>query len=302
MVDPTTLLAVVMTLGAALAIASQNLFIRMGTDEGNANEAVVVVIGVNVVVLLPLVGVAYYPEYGLTYVSGIWFMAAGLVGTLLGRLLTYTSINRIGASRTTPIVAAWALTSTVFGILLLDEQLTVLHLAGILLVMGGIIAIAWETNNENPDDLAKSELLIGLVIPLGAAFAYGLEPVFAKFAFEEGTPAPVGLVVKTSAAILGFTLYLRSRNSLPDRSMLRNGGMRWFLLAGIANTLFLLGYYGALEIAPVSIVTPIVITNTLWVVLLSAVFMPDRLERVTWKLVAASVAVIAGVLIITVNG
>lgn len=302
MVDLTTLVAVLVTLVAALGVAGQNLFVRKGTAGGRASDAVVVVIAVNVLVLLPSVAILYYPDYGLTPVSWLSFAAAGMVGTLLGRILSYTSIEKIGASRTAPIVAAWALVSTAFGVIFLDETLSPIHAVGIALVVAGIVVIAWETNHENPDGLSRRELSIGLLIPFAAAFAYGLEPIFAKFGFAEGTPAPVGLVVKTVAAILGLTLYLRLRNNLPDREVLRSNDMRWFVLAGLSNTLFLVGYYVALEIAPVSIVTPIIITNTLFVVVLSALFMPKHLERVTWKLAVAATAVVAGVGIITAFG
>ncbi|WP_313696225.1 DMT family transporter [Halorarum halobium] len=302
MVDVTTLVAVLVSLVAALGIAAQNLFVRKGTDEGRATDAVVVVIAVNVLVLLPSVAVLYYPDYGLTPVSWLSFAAAGMVGTMLGRILSYTSIERIGASRTAPIVAAWALVSTVAGVVFLDEALSAIHAVGIALVVVGIVVIAWETNHENPDDLSRRELSLGLLIPVAAAVAYGMEPVFAKFGFAAGTPAPVGLVVKTVAAILGLVLYLRFRGGLPARSTFRSADMRWFVLAGLSNTLFLVGYYVALEIAPVSVVTPVIITNTLFVVVLSSLFMPSRLERVTWKLGVAATGVVVGIGVITAFG
>ncbi|MFC4440395.1 MULTISPECIES: hypothetical protein [Natrialbaceae] len=51
-----------------------------------------------------------------------------------------------------------------------------------------------------------------------------------------------------------------------------------------------------------SIVAPIVITNTLFVILLSILFMPTRLEKVTWRLVAAATVVFVGVFLITLFG
>lgn len=302
MVELTHVVAILLALGAAIASASQNLFVRIGTDRGNVHDAVIIVMVTNAVVLLPVVGVVYYPDYGLTRVSWLSFIAAGILGTLLGRLCMYTSIERIGASRTAPIVASWALISSVLGVLLLGESLAPIRALGIVLIVSGVTAIAWETSRENPEDLSRDELLVGLSIPFGSALAFGWEPIFANFGFTQGTPAPVGLVVKTVFATLGFSLYLRWRNALPDRSVVRANDTRWFVLAGIASTLFLLGYYIALEIAPVSVVVPIIVTNTLFVVLLSAIFMPKRLERVTWRLATAAVVVVGGVAVITVSG
>lgn len=301
MVELTHVVAILFSLGAAVAAASNQLFVRIGTEEGEAYDAVFVVMVVNLVVLVPLVLLFYYPEYGLTRRSWLSFMAAGVLGTLLGRLFLYSSIDRIGASRTSPIVSSNALVATILGVVVLGESLSLIHAVGIVLIVGGVAAIAWETSHENPDDLSRRELAIGLSIPVGAALAFGWEPIYANFGFAEGTPAPVGLVVKTVAATLGFTAYLRWRNALPDPAVFYTSNIRWFVLAGIANTLFLLGYYAALAIAPVNVVVPIIITQTLFVVVLSALVMPERLERVTWKLVAAAMTVVAGALIVTLS-
>ena len=271
----------------------------MGTEEGKAHEAVFVVMITNVVLLVPIVAIAYYPDYGLTVGSGLSFVAAGLLGTLFGRAFLYKSIRRIGASRTSPIVAAQALVATVLGVVLLREQLTVLHGLGVFLIVSGVAGISWETTRENPDDLPTRELAIGLLLPIIAAVAYGIEPIFATFGLREGTPAPVGLVMKTLAATVGFTIYLRWRNELPGLDD-RSTNTRWFVGAGICNTLFLFGYYVALSIAPVSVVVPILIIYPVFVVALSAIFMPQRLERVTWRLATLAVIVVAGVLAVTV--
>lgn len=302
MVDVTNLLAVGVSFGAAIVAASQSLFVRMGTDEGRAFDAVIVVMLFNLAVLVPVVGVLYYPHYRLTVVSVLSFVGAGIGGTLLGRVFLYTSIGEIGASRTAPIVASRALISTLLGIAFLGESLLPIHGLGIVLVVAGIAVIAWETGQESRAGSSRRESLTSLAVPLGAALAYGWEPIFANFGFAEGTPAPVGLTLKTVAATAGFTLYLRWRGSLPTLSDIDARSLRWYLLAGVANTVFLLSYYTALEMAPVNIVVPILITQTLFVVLLSAVFMPRRLERVTYRLVAAAAVVVVGAAVITVYG
>lgn len=118
--------------------------------------------------------------------------------------------------------------------------------------------------------------------------------------FEEGTAVPVGLAIKTVAATLGFGLYLRFRNILPRPSTIRTKNVQLFVFAGIFNTLFLLGYYVALEIVPVSVVVPLHITSSLFVIVFSYLFMPQRLEHITWKLAASAVVVVSSVALIIV--
>lgn len=64
------------------------------------------------------------------------------------------------------------------------------------------------------------------------------------------------------------------------------------------STTFLFLYYLALEIAPVSIVIPIVTTSPLTVAVLSYLFLPD-LEHVMSKIGASASRVVAGSVIIT---
>ncbi|WP_049986338.1 DMT family transporter [Halobellus rufus] len=302
MAEISHLLAIGLAVGAAVSSATSNLSVRKGTDDGRTEDAILVVALVNVAVLLPVVAVRYYPDYGLTWLSLGSFAVAGVLGTLIGRALNFVSIDKIGASRTAPIIASWALISTVLGVIFLGETFSAVHGVGILLVVGGVAVIAWMTSNDNPEDLPRRELLLGILIPFGAAVAVGWEPIFANVGFDEGTPPMVGLAVKSVAATLGFALYLWWDDALPDRSVFRGTSARWFVFAGLTNTLFLLGYYVALSIAPVNIVSPIVVTNTLFVVVLAALFMPDRLERVSWRLIAAAGVVVTGVVLITTSG
>lgn len=291
-----------LALMAAISVAMTNLFIRKGTDSGRAYDAVFIVMVVEVVLLTAPIAVGYYPAYRLTPVSIVAFAAAGLVGTMWGQIFHFQSIDLIGASRAAPIVASWALVSTVLGAILLDEVITAQHALGVICVVVGVAAIAWETSQDAPGNPSRRELLIGLALPFAAAVAYGLEPILAKLGLGAGTPAPVGLVVKTVAALIGFAGYLAWRDNLPAVARLRSTSGRWFVLAGVTTTLFLIGYYLGLALAPVSIVAPIVATNILFVVVLSAVFMPQRLERVTWRLVAAATVVVVGVVLITAGG
>lgn len=302
MFEAAHLLGILLALGAALSLAAQDLFIRFGTDDGSTFSAVFIVMVVNLVVLTPAVAVLYYPTYVITPISIVSFVLAGILGTAIGRVLKYGSIARIGASRTAPIIAAQALFASILSVLLLDESLVPIHGVGVVLVVSGIGFISWETNNVNPDELPQRELAIGLLLPFLAALAYSLEPILINYGYAEGTPAPVGLLVKTFAATIGFLTYLRWHDAIPDSNMLYARSSGWFLFAGIANTLFLIGYYVSLAFTPVNIVIPVIITNTLFVVLLSMLFMPQRLERVTWRLGAASTVVVVGVLIITIYG
>ena len=295
-------LGVGLALLAALGNAVSYLAIRLGTDEGRTTDAIVVVMLINLAIIAPLIGLVYWPDLRLTPRSVAGFVGSGIFGTLLGRAFAFLGVASIGASRATPIFAANGLIAALLGVLLLGETLGPLQTVGILLVVVGASTISWETTQENPQNLSRRELLLGLAFPIAAALSFGVDPVFARIGLVEGTPAPVGLGIKLLTATVGFAGYIIWREGLPDLGAIRPRERRWFLLAGVANTVFLLSFYSALGVAPVSVVAPVMISYTFWVVVISALFVPARLERVTWRLVAASVAVVVGLALLAAFG
>lgn len=293
------LVGAALAVAGALFIAVQVVCIRVGTTEGRSNDALVVVLLVNIGLIVPLSLVLEGGDLRLTPVAVLAFAGAGLVGTMLGRAFEYAGIERIGASRSEPIKASQPLHAALLAVLLLGESLAPMAVGGTLLVVGGVAALSWESANAPTID-ADGVPWRQLLFPLAAAFFFGIEPVLAKVGFAQGTPVFVGLAVKTLAATAAFTAYLRARHALPRRGSLLSNNTGWFVAAGVANSLFLVCYYLALDLAPVVLVVPVLQTSPLFVLLLSVVFL-RRLERVTWRLAAAACLVVVGATLVSLG-
>lgn len=286
---------------AAFLFAAQNVFVRVATDTGDVGDAVVVVMGTNALLVVPPAAVLYYPTYDLSWLSAGAFIAAGLVGLTAGRICLYGGIKAIGASRTTPIVSASAVVSGVLAILILDESVTVRHGIGIGFIVVGIAIISWVTAVDSEPDVPLRETGRSLLLPLGAAFFIGVEPIFVRTGLDTGTPILVGLAVMMLTAFAGYIGYRRLR----DRTITTSPWspqMRWYVAAGVTSAGGLIAYFAALGAAPVVIVTPIVQTAPLIVIALSIAFLPRRLERVTWRLIAAAVIVVVGATLVSLAG
>lgn len=293
------LVGATLAVAGAMFIAIQVVCIRVGTTEGRSNDALVVVLLVNIGVLVPVAIALEGRDFNLTPMAILAFAGAGFVGTMLGRAFEYAGIERIGASRSEPIKASQPLHAALMAVIFLGESLTPLAVVGILLVVGGVAALSWESANA-PTITGEGVPWRQLLFPLAAAFFFGIEPILAKVGFAEGTPVFVGLAVKTLAATIAFGAYLRARQALPDGATLWSTNSCWYVAAGIANTFFLISYYIALDLAPVVLVVPVLQTSPLFVILLSAIFL-RRLERVTWRLAAAAIVVVAGAAMVSVT-
>ncbi len=298
-----SLLGVFFASVAAVGFAGQFLCIRLGTEDGEVMDAVLVVLLCNVALLVPPALILYSPPYSALYtpVSFVSFAAAGVAGMFVARLLLFRSIKAIGASLTSPIVASNVLFATVFAVIFLDERLTAVHFAGIVLIVAGLAVVSWETNASTPSDQSIRETGGTLVLPVAAAVCIGIEPIFISIGLAEGTATLPGVVVMASVATIGFVGYLVWTGAV-RRLPVRDGPMKWYVAAGVFTTIGFVSYFAALELAPVVIVMPLLQVTPLLVVVFSALFLPARLERVTWRVVASAAVVVIGATIVSLSG
>lgn len=293
-----SVLGVLFAIGAACFLAGQALTIRLATQRGKSADVLLVVMMVNFAVLAPL-ALVFDPNPTLTRRSVVAFAAAGIVGTMLGRILFYSGIKRIGASRAEPIKASMPLHATIFAVVFLGELVTPGQFTGIVLIVAGIALITWDGSKTS---VAGEETpWVGLGLPLAAAFVFALEPIFATVGLEEGTSVIVGLAIKTGAAIAVFVSYLAWTGSLPDLRSIPRSELRWYVLAGVMSTSFLIAYYAGLSVSRVGIVVPIMQTSPLIVLAVSAVFLRET-ERVTVRLLLSVLVVVAGAVTVTLSG
>lgn len=286
---------------AALGVAGQALFVRVGTQTARSTDALVIVFAVNLAIVGPVTLVTHYPDYGLTRLALLAFAGAGLFGMMAGRILLFEGISRVGASRAEPIKSSMPLFATVSAVILLGETLTPSHLAGIVLIVAGVGLVSWEGSRRMVPDVGTNDRPgVWLAVPLVAAFFFGLEPIFAKVGFQDGTPYLVGVTIKVATAMVVFTAYLAANHRLPRPHELRGDGLRWLLAAGVSSTLFLVAYYAALVRAPVVIVVPIMQSSPLLVVLISLLFL-QRIERVSWRLGAAASVIVIGAILVSLS-
>lgn len=283
----------------AMALAIQAILIRVATRGRRITDVLFVVLLVNVGLIVPLSVVFTHPDYGLTALSLVAFVCAGLVGTVLGRIALFTGIQRVGASRAEPVKGSTPFFAAIIAVAVLGERMTAPHFLGVVLIVLGVGMISWvQARDSAPAEVGS---VTDLAFPLAAAMLFAIEPVFAKVGLNEQTPYLVGLAVKTVAATVGLTAYLWWTNRVPAIADLRTARLRWFVGAGVANTAFILALYASLSIAPVSLVVPIIQASPLFVVVLSFAFLRD-IEHVTAPLAFGVCVVVAGGVLVGIYG
>ncbi len=299
----TSILGALLAVLASIGFAGQFLCIRLGTDTGNVSDAVLVVLLSNVVLIFPLIFVFHAPPYSalFTPLSIASFAAAGIAGMVVARVLMFTSIKRLGANITSPVIASNALFATIFAVVFLGERPTVGQYLGIVLIVVGIAVVSWETAAVSNTEQSLRETGAALLLPVAAAVSIGIEPIFVSTGLAEGTPVLPGLFVMAASATICYVLYLVSTGSLAPIPI-RSSATGWYVAAGVSTTIGFATYFAALEIGSVAVVVPLLQLTPLIVVGVSALFLSKRLERVTWRVVASAIVVVIGATIVSVVG
>ena len=285
-------------LGALLAITSaifsalQGLSIRRGTETGSVGEVLFVVLVMNTLIYVPFSILFYHPNYGVNLYSGIAFVGAGVIGSLLVRIFLYSGIERVGASRTYSIYTSSPLFATAIAVVFLGEHLTLPHLLGILLILAGVFVVAREMNVSNSKFSPGGRFSLNLLYPLAAAFFLAMNLPISKFGLMQGTPVMVGVAIKVATGLVILTAYLGIRNK-PLLSAFSSPNRKWYILAGVANTISLALLFTALAVSRVVVVSPLDNTSPLFTLGLSYLFL-SRLEVITPKLLLGATLVVGG--------
>src|SRR5262245_21448922 len=226
---------------------------------------------------------------GIPRVSWISVVLFGIVGiSQLGvRLLAYTGVLKIGASRSSALQSINPLISATIAIVVLKESATPLTIVGTLLVVTGVILVSWK---------AEQELLSfrwwHLLLPVGAAILSGVNHPMRRYALSLSNEPLFFSAFMGFVTALAFAGYMTISSQKPrlvwDRRAL------WpFVCTGIFETFSIFLIITALSIGPVVVIAPIASTYPVWSLIGAKLFLRD-VERIGLKAIVGILSVVAG--------
>jgi drug/metabolite transporter (DMT)-like permease len=223
------------------------------------------------------------------------FAAGGLIHFFLGWTLLNASQKRIGAARTSPLIATVPLFGVAVAFATLGELPSTLAWLGIVLITVGAYAVGFARVAGGGGARASwRDSLYGF----GCAAAWAVSPVFIRDGLEDLDSPLLGLTIGLVAAVAAYALTLPFRRDRLRGEPLVLDAFSFKLLAGVFVALSTWGRWVALDLTGVGIVLALGLMSVPVVLLLSPVVMGRHVEHVTGWVWAGAALVVGGSLVL----
>jgi drug/metabolite transporter, DME family len=271
--------AVLLALLSAVMYGAMAVAIRIALSRSAGPEAgALFTVATAVAVTLPFT-LAEWEE-----AADLWpFLLVGLLGPGLSQLLFTFAVREAGASRSSVVVGTAPLFAVVLALVFLDEALEAALVVGALLIVGGGILLVGE--RDRPEHVR----LFGLALALASTIVFAVRDVLLRWLAVD-TDVPAG---PAATATLAAGATMMAAFVLATRTPLRRPDVRAWVPPGLLFGLSYICLFEAYYRGPVTVVSPLVATESLWSVLISALVL-TRSEKVGVRLVAGAVLVVAG--------
>jgi uncharacterized membrane protein len=262
---------VLLSLASAASFGAMAVAIRLGLEGGSAaGGALAMLVWAAALALL-----AALPQHD---VHRTWqFFLAGLLAPGCSQVLFTLSVREAGPSRTSVTVGAAPLVAVAIALVFLDEPVRALLVVGAVAVVGGGVLLVSE--RDRPGHVRAGALLFAA----GATVCFAVRDDIARalHAHADAESAAAATLLAGLVVTLGWARRPPSRRELAR--------------LGPAGILFAISYLCLFEAyfrGRVSVVSPLVATESLWAVGLSALLL--RHERVGRRLALGALMVVAG--------
>jgi drug/metabolite transporter (DMT)-like permease len=278
-------LVVLLAAGAALSFGALAVTIRLALHPPLDAEAASLVTTFLAGVCCVFLAVATGDVSGFDWVDTWPFFVTGLFAPGISQILFTRAVGEIGPSRTAVFVGVSPVLSAAIAVTLLDEPLHVALVLGTLLVVAGGTLLVRER-------VGRGGLVsLGIGMALGAALLFGIRDNLVRWA-ARGNDVP-GFVA-ASASLASAILVIATVVLLRPHAVVRvRQAFRPFLLSGLVYGVSYACLYSAFDRGRVTIVAPLVATESLFAVLISMIVL-RRSERIGPRLLVAAALVVGG--------
>jgi drug/metabolite transporter (DMT)-like permease len=224
------------------------------------------------------------------------FVIAGALHFFLGWTLLNISQHRIGAARSSPLLATVPLWGLAIAAVVYGDLPTADAIAGIVLMVAGALTVS------SPAAMAGMRWQDSW-FALGTAFLWALSPIFTVEGLQEVDSPLFGVTVGVVSSAAGFGLLLLLWPGSRERARgLPRAGLALKMVAGAIVALATWGRWAALDHADIGVVLALNLLSVPAVLILAPLMAGRQSERVTTRVWIGAALVVAGSLLLILIG
>ncbi len=288
------MLAANLALLSSFFISVTTILMKKAIERTNPTSAMLVVTLAGSIIFL-LISFFTIPFSYLKSEALLYFVIAGIFSPALVRWLYFISLDRIGPSVSSSILATGPAFTAIIAIVLLNEKITLQISFGIITIIGGIVIFERDMNNEAGTGNRNSK---DLIFPLLSALFFSFAIVTRKMGLNILDSPIFGVTVGFVTSMVIYSLVCLGSKKLRSSISVKKQDLPLFLWAGIFLTAAWLTLFYALSNGKAIIVTPLASLHPVFVLLLSYFFL-GQVEKITKGTLVGAGVVVAGVLLIT---
>ncbi|NOZ95955.1 MAG: DMT family transporter [Acidobacteria bacterium] len=229
----------------------------------------------------------------------LWLALSGVIGLTVGDGFLFWSYEKIGPRRALLMLATAPAFTVVFAWLWLGETLSLVALAGIVVIVAGV-AMATLGRDDGRGvfaNLPRKVLRAGLAAGLLSGVCQGIGATLAKAGMAQLDPLGATVLRMAWATLAMTAAALLSGKLLPWIGAWRDHRAMWPLLAGVVMGPFLGVWFSLIAFKLTTTGVAVALTGTVPITILpfSAVFHHDRPSRLA--LVGTAIAVAGGAIL-----
>jgi drug/metabolite transporter (DMT)-like permease len=288
------MLGVILALLAAATSAIAVVSVRRHSEGASVFNMSLIITAVGLLFLWPLA--LTENRLNLLNLAGfVFFAVSGVLSPGLVRLFYYKGMKTLGASVNSSVFAVYPLYALLPAVVLLNEVITVWNALGIAAIILGVIFVERCVSCRNGHGKARWK---DFAVPVLGGLVLGAATIFRKLALDASSAPVLGVAIAYVFSLLPYLLMIAAyAPTRRDLSLKKN--FRLFWVAGIGQAVsWLLAFY-ALSVEQVSITTPLLAVEPLFVVAF-AYFYLKKLEHISTKLFASAALTVIGVVLITI--
>jgi uncharacterized membrane protein len=264
---------------------------KKAIERTNPTSAMLMITLVGTIVLL-LISWFTIPADYLTSSSTLYFVVAGIFSPALVRWLYFISLDRIGPSVSSSILATGPAYTAVMALVFLKERITLQIGLGIIVIIGGIVIFERDLNNKK--EIARHNRK-DLAFPLLAALLFSFAVVLRKMGLNILDSPIFGVTVGFVTSLAFYAGMCLVSKKLRASISIAKKDLPYFCGAGIFLTAAWLIMFYALSIGDAIVVTPLANLHPLVVLVLSYFFL-GKIEKITKGILLGACVVVVGVL------